>query len=60
MLWDALDINNFYFIFILFSDLIGLECDEAGTTDGELLPSAVLSFIDSSGAFSIYAKTCQK
>jgi len=24
MLWDALDMNNFYFIFILFSDFIGI------------------------------------
>ena len=24
LLWDALDINNFYFIFLLFSDFIGI------------------------------------
>ena len=24
MLWDALDINNFYFLFLLFSDFIGI------------------------------------
>ena len=24
MLWDALDMNNFYFIFLLFSDFIGI------------------------------------
>ena len=24
VLWDALDINNFYFIFLLFSDFIGI------------------------------------
>ena len=24
MLWDAWDMNNFYFLFLLFSDLIGI------------------------------------
>jgi len=24
MLWDALDMNNFYFLFLLFSDFIGI------------------------------------
>ena len=24
MLWDALNMNNFYFIFLLFSDFIGI------------------------------------
>ena len=24
MLWDTLDINNFYFLFLLFSDFIGI------------------------------------
>ena len=24
LLWDVLDINNFYFIFLLFSDFIGI------------------------------------
>ena len=31
---------------------------ETGTTDKELTLSAVLFFIDLSGAFSIHAKTC--
>ena len=35
-------------------------CNEAGITNGKLPPSAILSFIDSSGAFSIHAKTCRK
>ena len=24
MLWDTLDMNNFYFLFLLFSDFIGI------------------------------------
>ena len=24
MLWNALDMNNFYFLFLLFSDFIGI------------------------------------
>jgi len=24
LLWDALDMNNFYFLFLLFSDFIGI------------------------------------
>jgi len=24
VLWDALDMNNFYFLFLLFSDFIGI------------------------------------
>ena len=24
MLWDALDMNNFYFLFLLFTDFIGI------------------------------------
>jgi len=35
-------------------------CNEVGTTVGELLPTTVLSYIYSSGAIDIHAKTCQK
>jgi len=35
-------------------------CDEVGTIVGELLPTTVLSYIYSSGAIDIHAKTCRK
>ena len=38
----------------------GLGYDEVGTMDEELTSSAVSSYIDSSGAIDIYAKTCRK
>ena len=34
--------------------------DEVGTTVGELPPTTVSSYIDSSGAIDIHAKTCRK
>ena len=35
VLWDALDMNNFYFLFLLFSDLIGILFYFSFLLDGE-------------------------
>ena len=63
---------NFYWHFIKnfshkakpFNELKGIKeglgYDEVGTMDEELTSSAVSSYIDSSGAIDIYAKTCRK
>ena len=39
---------------------LGLGYDEVGTIVGELPPTTISSYIDSSGAIDKHAKTCQK
>jgi len=45
---------------ILMLESLGLGCDKVGTMVGELLPTTILSYIDSLDAIDIHAKTCWK
>ena len=47
-------------VFKELKERLELRCDKVGTIDGKLPPSAISSYIDSSGAIDIHAKTCRK
>ena len=56
ILWNL--INTGKVVSFIDDVIIGLECDKVSTTVGELPPTTVLSYIDSSGSIDIHAKTC--
>ena len=58
ILWNL--INTGKVVSFIDDVIIGLGCDEVSTTVGELPPTTVLSYIDSSGSIDIHAKTCWK
>ena len=56
ILWNL--INTGKVVSFIDDIIIGLGYDKVGITVGELPPTTVLSYIDSSGAIDIHAKIC--